>query len=255
MTVRRQLRAPVAGARRTGRDPGRPDDSGTSLVEVMTTVFLLTIVLGAVGTLTVLGIQVSNRMTDRIDNVTTAQNGMAATTKVLRTAVLPDQLDDRACSGCADTAIVQATKSQVSFYANLNNTGQGPSLVTLQVVTDPNRAGTTMLRQTMIPPTILPDGRYTFCTPGTAGCVTRTRVLSRGLAAATPTVFSYYDFDNLLIASATLSTADLARVSSVEVTLTVKLTAGSNRSKANSLVQRVTLPNADVNVLTDPNGL
>jgi hypothetical protein len=229
----------------------RRDDSGTSLVEVMTAIFLATIVVAAVGTLTVLGLQVSNRMGDRIDNTTTAQNGMAATTRILRTAVLPDQLDERVCSGCAETAILQATPSQISFYANLDNTGQGPSLVTLQVVADPNRAGTSMLRQTLVPPTTLADGRYNFCDATLSSCTSIKRVICRGLPATVPSIFTYYDFDNDVITAVSLTQSDLVRVSSIEVSLTVKLLAGSNRSKPNTLVQRITLPNADVNVLNN----
>lgn len=232
-----------------------PRDRGTSLVELMTAMFLMTLVLLAVGTVTVVGIKVTNVQTDRIDNVTVAQNGMAASTKMLRTAVLPDQLDDRACSGCADTAIVQATQSQVSFYANINNTGQGPTLVTLQVVPDPNRSGTSMLRQTMIPPTTLPDGRYTFCDPAAAGCATLKRIVCRGLAATGATVFTFFDFDNMPITSSPLAQADLIKVSSIEISLKVAIYGAANkRSKANTLTQRITLPNADVNVLTDPDG-
>ena len=87
----------------------------------------------------------------------------------------------------ADSAIVQATSSQMSFYANLNNTGNGPSLVTLQTVSDPNKAGTTMLQQTLVPPTVLADGSYSFCDIRVAGCTFITRILTRGLPA-TPTV-------------------------------------------------------------------
>ncbi|MBZ5740021.1 PulJ/GspJ family protein [Nocardioides mangrovi] len=242
MTRRRDLR--------DRRDRQRPVDEGMTLVELLVAIGLTSLLMIVVCGATVVALRASDAAEARNDNLSVAQVGMAAATKVIRTAVLPDQLDDRVCTGCADSAIVQATGSQLSFYANLDNAGNGPSLVTLQALADPDRSGTWMLRQTLVPPTVLSDGSYTFCDVTSATCRFRTRVLCRGLPR-NASVFRYYDFDGRVIASTTLTTTDLIRVSTIDVSLTVQMRPGQTRTPAESILQRVNLPNADVNVLTD----
>lgn len=241
----------------TGRGKTRPEaaerhrDEGMTLVELMVTIGLATMLLGVVLSFTVVAIRTSDALEVRNDNLTAGQVGMAAASKVIRTAVLPDQLDDRACTGCdADSAIVQASRTQMSFYANLDNNGNGPSLVTLRVIDDPDRENSTMLRQTLVPPTVLSDGSYTFCDTATPSCNFYERVLVRGLPEA-PAVFSYYDFDGAFINATTLTRTDLMRVASIDVELTVQLRPGQERVPAENLIQRITLPNADVNVLNE----
>lgn len=221
-----------------------------TLVELLVAMGLSTVLLVVVLSFTVVALRASDAAEARNDNLVSAQAGMAGTTKVIRTAVLPEQLDDHACVGCADSAIVQAGGAQMSFYANLDNTGSGPSLVTLQAVADPAEPGTTMLRQTLVPPTVLSDGSYTFCNVTAPTCRFRTRVLVRGLPQA-PTIFSYYDFGGALIGSGTLTSAQLIQVASIDVALQVQRRTGQSRTPAENVVQRVTLPNADVNVLND----
>jgi hypothetical protein len=160
--------------------------------------------------------------------------------------VLPAQLDEQVCTGCADTAIVQAGATQVRFYANLGNTGQGPSLVTISVVEDPRRAGTAILREQTQPPIPAADQRYSFCNPTSAGCVVRTRTVARGLVWPAARSFTYYDFYGAPLAGTALTADQLARVSSVDVTVPVR---GSRDAATTTAVQRVRLPNADINVL------
>jgi type II secretory pathway pseudopilin PulG len=229
-----------------------PEDAGFTLIETLVATGLFTILCLALGGVAVLGMRTSTGMSARLDNATQGQAGVAATSKVLRTAVRRDQLGDQVCVGCGDTALVTATRSQVSFYANLNNTGNGPSLITLQVLRDTFSSDATgMLQVTTQPPTVLSDGRYTFCSPGTAGCVTHTRVVTRGLAWPAPPIFAYYDFDGLPITTAVLTRDDLARVSSIDVSLTVR-TLRKAGIPSGTAVQRVRLPNADINVLVQP---
>jgi prepilin-type N-terminal cleavage/methylation domain-containing protein len=234
--------------------PDRFRDAGMTLPELLVSMGLFGLLTTLLISTAIMGLRTANGLEGRLDNVSQGQQGIAAVSKVLRTAVLPDQLDEQTCVGCADTAIVQATTTQVSFYANLNNLGQGPSLVTLRVLLDPNATnGTAMLQQSTIPPTSLPDGRYTYCAPGTTGCVVNTRVLTRGLGAGVA-VFGYYGFDGLPILATSLADEDLPRVASVDVALTVQLEPGQDAYPGTALVQRVRLPNADINVLVQPSG-
>lgn len=233
--------------------PGkRRSDAGTTLIEVMAAVGLFSILGFALVSISILALNTSTNLGIRLDNVTQGQIGANAVSKILRTAVLPDQLADQVCVNCADTAIVQATRSQVSFYANLNNTGSGPSLVTLRVIADPHRPGRAMLQQHMQPPTVLSGGRYTFCNPATPGCAVQVRTLARGLYLPIENVFGYYDFDGNAITSPTLTDSDLARVSSVDVVLRVQTVPVRDENPPNTVVLRVRLPNADINVLARP---
>lgn len=224
-----------------------------TLIEVLVATSLSVLLLIALGSFAVVGIRTMDAAEARTDNITTGQTGMAAATKVIRTAVMPDQLNETGCPTCADSAIVQATSTQVSFYANLNNTGGGPSLVTLETIADPSKPGTTMLRQTSVPPTMGSDGSYSFCNINLAGCSFTRRILLRGLPAlsASPTVFRYYGFDGLALPTGTLANGDLIKVASIDVTLTVQLRPAQSRTPSQTLIQRVALPNADVSVLNN----
>lgn len=222
-----------------------------SIVEVLVAGALFTVLTTMIASVAILGLRTATGMEVRLDSSTQGDLGMAASGKVLRTAVLPDQLDAQACDGCADTAIVQASTTRVTFYANLDNTGQGPSLTTLEVLQDPLAAGTAILRQTTIPPTPTGDGHYRFCSPTTEPtCVVRVRTLARGLVWPTADVFTYYDFDGVRITGTSVAAADLPRVSSADITITVQSRPGAGYPTA-TMVQRVRLPNADINVLVE----
>ena len=228
-----------------------PVDAGMSVVEVLVAAALLVVVTTMVASLSILGLRVATGLEVRLDNSVQGDLGLAASSKVLRTAVLPDQLEEQVCEGCAETAIVQASSTRVTFYANLDNTGQGPSLVTLEVLQDPDVPGTAILRQTTLPPRPLGDGRYTFCNPASdATCVPVVRPVARGLVWPTDTVFTYYGFDGLALSGTSVAADALPRISSVDVRLTAR-TRGGDYPTATT-VQRVRLPNADINVLVEP---
>ena len=233
------------------RDSGMsPRDSGMSVVETLVAAGLFVVVVTMVASLSILGLRVATGLEVRLDNSVQGDLGLAASSKVLRTAVLPDQLEEQVCQGCAETAIVQATSTRVTFYANLDNTGQGPSLVTLEVLQDPHVPGTGILRQTTLPPRPLGDGRYTFCDPATdATCVAQVRPVARGLVWPTAPVFTYYGFDGLAPTGTAIAADALPRISSVDVRLTARTSGGDHPTA--TTVQRVRLPNADINVLVE----
>jgi prepilin-type N-terminal cleavage/methylation domain-containing protein len=236
----------------TGERRDEPRDAGVSLVEVMVAMLLLGILLTVVTAVAVLGMRTSTGLQVRLDNSTQGDRGMAATSKALRTAVLPSQLDDAACTNCTETAIVQATPTRVTFYANLHNEGEGPSLMTLDVVEDPDHPGTAVLRQTRIPPTRHTDGSYSFCSATDPACPVDVRALARGLVWPTAPLFAYYDFDGLPIGSTAVTTDQLPRISSVDVSITVQSAPAGTDVPTATTLQRVRLPNADINLLVDP---
>lgn len=228
-----------------------PRDSGMGLVEMLVAAGLVVVLGTMIMTVAILGYRTSAGLEVRLDNSVQGELGIASTGKVLRTAVLPAQLDDQACDTCADTAIVQASSTRVTFYANIENTGGGPSLVTLEVLADPDHSGTAMLRQTRVPPTPLPGGKYEFCDPAQATCVTERRVLARGLIWPSPRLFTYYDFDGATIAGTSVAGTDLPSISSVDVSITVQTVPGRAEYPTTTTVQRIRLPNADLNVIVE----
>ena len=226
-------------------------DAGMSVTEILVATTLFLVLTTVVATLAILGMRTSSGLQVRLDNAVQGELGVAATGKVLRTAVLPAQLDEQACDACADTAIVQASGTRVTFYANLENTGGGPSMVTIEVLEDPSRAGSAVLRQSRVPPTPLPGGKYEFCNPTLPTCAVQRRTIARGLVWPTPRVFTYYDFDGLAIGGTTVAGADLPTISSVDVVVTVQTSADRSTYPTSTTVQRVRLPNADLNVIVE----
>jgi hypothetical protein len=237
------------------RRPFPVNDDGMSLVEMLVACGLFAVLTTMISTVAILGMRTATGLEGRLDNSLQGNTGMAATGKMLRTAVLPDQLDNQACANCADTAIVQASSTLITFYANLDNTGQGPSLVTLEVIEDPHAAGSAILRQTRIPPTPVLGGGYRFCTRTTDSTCTvdaQVRTLAHGLVWPVPAVFSYYDFNGAAIGGTSMTTDNLPRISSIDVTITARTTPGRSDVPTATMVQRVRLPNADINLLVQP---
>jgi prepilin-type N-terminal cleavage/methylation domain-containing protein len=226
--------------------------SGFTLVEVMVAISILSLLMVLLTTTIVHGMRLSSGMSVRLDNINQGQLGMNAATKSLRTAVLPDQLADNICvPDCGDAALTFAAPNEVTFYANLNNTGEGPSLMSYYIEAGTPHSYGNLIQETRAPQDA-GEGAYSFCDVVTPGCVTK-RVVTRGLKwpvdlTATP-VFKYYDFNGEeLLTPGTLDDYNLARVSSIDITLTVQ-TSAIRAAPSNTIVQRVQLPNAAFNVL------
>jgi prepilin-type N-terminal cleavage/methylation domain-containing protein len=227
-------------------DREAPVDAGLGLPELLVAMTLLGILTTIIATTSILGIRTSHDLQNRLEDSSQGEIGILSVSKVLRTAVLPDQLDDQACANCADTAIVRAGATQLSFYANLDNTGQGPSLVTISVIEDPHHRGTAILQEKTQPPIPGTTEGYHFCDPAVAGCAVRTRTVSRGLVWPASRSFTYYDFAGAPLDGTQLALDQLARVSSIDVTIPVR---GAPDTSTTTAVQRVRLPNADINLL------
>lgn len=229
---------------------GTRDDSGMSLAELVVTIGLMALIGTMVATVSIVVMRTYTGVESRIDNATQAELGVAAAGKVLRTAILPEQLEDTVCVGCGGTAIIQAGSNAVTFYANVGNTAVGPSKVSLLVVADPQRPGTSYLLQQTEAPIPKTSTSYTFCDrtkPST--CVIRNHVLARGLVPTGPGVFTYYDYEGAQMATTSVAT-NLSRVSSVDVVLRVKTSPGDD-VPARTSVSRVRLPNVEINVLSE----
>ncbi len=241
--------AGTAGAPRQPR--GRtPRDAGVSLAELIVVIGIMSVVSVMVASMAVVVLRTYTGVESRVDNTTQSSLAIDAAGKVLRTAILPAQLEDQVCTGCSETAILAASRTKVTFYANMGSTSIGPSLVTLMVVADPSSPGTGKLVQETQAPISLGGGRYTFCSRSVASCVYRTHDLGRGLLWPSPGVFTYYDYEGSPISQSTLASSSLPRVSSIDLVITVQRRPGDDDFPSRTAVSRVRLPNVEINILS-----
>lgn len=246
------MRARGSEAASARRDSDTPRDHGMSLAELIVTIGIMTLIGTMVMTVAVTVLKTFGGIEGRLDNTSQSALGTAASSKVLRTAIMPAQLDDRTCTSCASstTAILSASTTLVRFYANTGAASVGPDLVTLRVVADPAHAGTGKLVQDTQPAIGLPNNQYQYCTAGAAGCVVRSRTLARGLIWPTPGIFTYYDYNGVKINQTTLTAANLPKVSSVDLLIKVNTHPG-NDIPSRTAVSRVRLPNVASGDLTE----
>lgn len=224
-----------------------------SLAELLVAMAIFTILATGLGTTAVLVIRTTSALENRLDNATQSQVSVDAVSKVLRTAVLPEQATELTCPTCADTALRQATRTRVQFYANLNTVGSAPLLVTLELERDPHATQTAgqLVQRIQRPIINTATQSYSYCDPASPTCPVQRRVLSRGLSWPAVDTFFYYGSNGALIARATLGNDDLPLVSSVEIAMKVQTVQGNTRYQPVTVVKRVRLPNAEINVLVD----
>ena len=204
------------------------------MVEMITVIIILGIVMAIVQGTVIVAQKTTNQTMGREETSGSAKVAIDALTRNLRTAVLPQLVAGASCPTCATVAFVQGTPTSVQFYGN-NNTDQarlGPSKITYNLTN-----GVLTERQQK------PDAHaadvfvYNYCTPGPA-CAVSDRVLARGITSTK--LFTYYDRSGAVLTGATLNAAQLAKVDSIDIVVAV-----AGRGTTSTLVQRVTLPNAD----------
>jgi prepilin-type N-terminal cleavage/methylation domain-containing protein len=213
-------------------------DKGLSLIEMIVVIFILGIVLAMVQSTTITAQKDVASNASRLDQLQQSKVAMESMSKILRTSVLPTQLEG-SCTTCDDAAFITGDVRSVQFYANINNDSNviGPSQVSYTVAAD----GTLTEAIHGPNPHAATDFNYQYtCTAATAGCVVRSRVLARHVDT-TQALFTYYDASGATIAPP-LNAATLPLVDSIDVLIKVKV---SKMVPAVSLTERVTLPNAD----------
>ncbi|GAA4354072.1 PulJ/GspJ family protein [Angustibacter luteus] len=221
------------------RLPRRRLDEGFTLVEMLTTMLLLS-VISALAFGALIGTQKTVRGNiGRLDQTQQAKVAGDTITKNLRTAVLPSQILGT-CTDCQDAAFLSGDWNKVSFFANINNPANtvGPSKVTYAL------AANGSLTETVQPPNAhaADDYNYTYCAPISATCKAYSRTVARNVvASATAPIFTYYDYSGGQL-SVPITGTTLADVNSINIVLTIK---SSKEVKGGTIVTHVTMPNAD----------
>jgi len=211
-------------------------DGGYTMMEMVVVVMILGIVLAMVQTTLILTQRTVAGTGARVNQTQQARVAIDSITKVLRTAVLPSQLNGTGSSSSA-AAFIQGTSTSVQFYANINNDANiiGPSQVTYAV----SASGT--LTEKVQPPDAHAAGNYNYQYTCTTCAVIR--VLATNVSTS-QAMFTYYTQSGATITDPVLTAADLSSVDSVDVVVQVKASANQT-IQATTLYERVTLPNAD----------
>lgn len=224
-------------------------EDGLSLAELLVTVVVGSLVLGAAAVIFSSAIRSSTTTQRRLDTTNSGRVAMDALTRSLRTAVLPSQLDDLTST---DAAFLRATADGLSFYANLQN-DPGPSATADDIAhLGPRRVSYAVeggvLVQTLQTPNAhtVDDHDYTYCDLTVGGCAV-TRLALSPVSTAAP-LFTYYGNGGARLdldpsCGCLLPTALLA-VDAVEVRLSIAQ-PGTSPAAPTTYLSRVALPNHD----------
>lgn len=233
--------------------PARRDDRGTSLTEMLVSMMVFSILLAALGTISIGFMRTNAQSITRQDQIDSARVVVETMSKKLRTAVMPSQLTTT-CTMCTADAFVIGRNFSVQFYANINNPGNtvGPSRVTYTLTTTGATAGT-LVEKVQVPDSNLPTATgYVYCDAEAAGAAAacknrlKTRTLATGVQSGTGAMFSYYDGAGTRLtppSNGTLTADELSRVLAVELIVSVQAQQ-ANEVDPTTYIQRVTLPNA-----------
>lgn len=239
------------------RRPPSADERGTSLVELIVVMFVLTIVLAATATLSIGFTRTNAENASRQTQLDDARAAVERMSQTLRTAVKPSQLITACFSDCAAVdAFMQGKDGSVSFYANIDNPGNavGPSRVAYAVDASGVLTESVQTPDDADPstPAVVDPGPngYVYCNAtdplASPQCKAhlQTRRLAAGVQAGDP-IFTYYDTaGNTLSPGPTgLTSDDLGKVLSIQVVLTLQST-NVTKSAPTTYIQRITLPNA-----------
>jgi hypothetical protein len=205
------------------------DERGASILEVVATLLLTAIVMGAVFTAMASTSKATEGTGARLRNLDEARVLMATTSKDVRTAV-------RLSAGTSPFTLADDTEA--IFYANLDTTG-APKRVRISVdaqhrlieqVWDPDPGSTA------------PNYTYDTTTP-------KLRLVGRYVDNddATP-IFTYVDANDTPLGPAPLSATNRLAIKAVRIRLVVYRDSAFNEH-ATTLTNRVRLPNVDYNAV------
>ncbi len=234
-------------------------ERGTSLVEVLTVVAILSIVMvfvtGTFGSL----FFTTERTELRLQNLDEARLIINGMTKDIRTATRWDPVSSPFGTGCVNgnadgqptcsvaagspPAIGLAADSELIFYANLDPAGPPTGPRKIHIYVD----SSSRLVEEITRPTATCSAPFT-CTYGATP--TSTRILGYYVVNS-GALFSYYDDSTAvptLLAPTPLSVTNLVKVGQIQITLTIRKQTNFQVPAA-TIINQVRMPNVDYNPL------
>jgi Tfp pilus assembly protein PilW len=200
------------------------DERGSSILELMTTLLLLSLVMGAVMTGTFSAENAVTGASLRLENLDQARTLMASLTKDVRTAV-------RLSAGTSPFTVADA--NHATFYANLSTTS-APKKVDLSIDSQSR-----LIEQVWTADVGSTAPNYTYTGAATV------RLVGRYVSNdATHPLFEYLDDSDNALPNTPLNATDLLAIQAVQIQLIVKKSV-STQLNATTLINRVRLPNMD----------
>lgn len=197
------------------------DERGFTLVELLVSVFLLSLVLGSIYMALDSMQSSATGATERLVNLDEARVLMATVTKDIRSAARLTP---------TSSPFLLAADRELIFYSNISAT-QPPNQVRIYVDAD------SRLVEEVIAPTGN-NGNYQYNRPP------RVRVVGAYVVSGYD-IFSYFDAAGDELTARPMTAQDLLNIKSVEVTISIR--SGPRAGIATTLVNRVRLPNVDYN--------
>jgi Tfp pilus assembly protein PilW len=218
----------------------RGDDSGLSLAELLVSGLLTICIMAMIGTMFIQTAKITANSTQTTKSNNVASNVANGITSVLRVAT------KLAKSGQAvpDPAIVEAGRETLTIYSLSNTSASNPSPVRVKYSVTPVNPSDSTEDRSVVEERCTSTSSNGFWVFGS--CTVTSRNLGGSLTATTGVsdqLFRYYaaNGDEILVAAGLMSAADRARVSSINVYVSVKA-QGSN-TKQTVISNRVVLGN------------
>ena len=218
------------------------DDGGFTLPELMITIFLIGVIGSVVAGFVTMYSRTFTEERARMDSTNVAATGMNELTRVIRAGVTIKNPFAAGGTGY-DPAFVYAGAERLTINAGLDTTATllRPVRVTFSLNTS------RVLTETRVTPRAGGPTEAQWVFTG-AGTTTTSRPIARTILSSTasePSLFRYFDVNGAEIvppAGGSLSTANMARIATVEVFLKVQADITS-RADPVILINQVGLPN------------
>lgn len=221
----------MSALRRTGAR-----DEGTSLAELLVSIVVFGIIAAIVTTTVTFTLRASRATSSRVGDLSDAQVTLDAMSKVIQTAAQPPAVE----GATPAAAVIEATGTDFEFYG-YNDPGAPPAKIEFALVGNE-------VQETVTPSTN--SGPDACDPPYTYGAGT-TRTVATGVSSSQP-IFSYFAQPTaanltgvpltLVGRPGALSTADMARVELVGITLSVNQSTNPPVASTGATIT-VSLPN------------